>query len=69
MPVEIKELVIRAVVTNQAPLKPDSTDPEGPEGPEVSAAPQRPFAAEDRAAIISEAVREVLRILKTAKER
>lgn len=66
MPVEIKELVIRAVVTNQAPPQPASPDPTDPE---AGAAPRRRSAEEDRAAIISEAVREVLRILKTVKER
>lgn len=55
MPVEIRELVIRAVV-----------DP-GPERP----APAAPAAltGEDRDALVEAAVREVLRILKTSKER
>lgn len=55
MPVEVKELVIRA-----------SIEPEAEQQPAASAAP--PSSA-DREAIIAAAVREVLRILRTSKER
>ena len=53
MPVEIKELIIRAVTTA--------------EPAEDEAAPLR--AAQDQDAIIQECVRQVLRILKKMKER
>ncbi|WP_199243155.1 DUF5908 family protein [Vitiosangium sp. GDMCC 1.1324] len=56
MPVEIKELVIRAVVQQ-----------EGARG-DVPTADALPSAA-DQEAIIEAAVREVLRILKASKER
>jgi len=62
MPIEIKELVIRAVV-----------DPTG--GPAHGQGAAEPGAAtasaapEDRDAIIAAAVKEVLRILRAAKER
>jgi len=55
MPVEIKELVIRAVVTQQ------------PE--EDSTMSSSPAAAADRQMIVEECVREVLRVLKSSKER
>lgn len=55
MPVEIKELVIRAVV-----------DPKG-ERPSPSAPSSLP--AEERQAIVEAAVQEVLRVLKLSKER
>lgn len=62
MPVEIKELVIRAVVHQegaQARGHGAAADGEG----EQSAEP------EDREAIVAAAVREVLRILRSSKER
>lgn len=55
MPVEIRELVLRAVV--QADSK----------RPEVGSAPTSP--PETQQALIEAAVREVLRILKTGRER
>jgi len=54
MPVEIKELIIRAVVTTQD---------------EMAEAPVQRDLAQDREAIIQECVRQVLRILKKMKER
>jgi hypothetical protein len=55
MPVEIKELVIRAITTLEAP---------GSEGP-----PPTQASPEDKEAIIQECVRQVLRILKKKRER
>ncbi|MCK6587050.1 MAG: hypothetical protein HUU21_11475 [Polyangiaceae bacterium] len=55
MPIEIKELVIRAVA---------ESDEERP-----AAAAPAPTSAEDRQAIVEAAVKEVLRILREAKER
>jgi hypothetical protein len=55
MPVEIKELVIRAVTTLEAQ--------------DSERLPQVPESAEDKEAIIQECVRQVLRILKKKKER
>jgi hypothetical protein len=55
MPVEIKELVIRAVVTTQAE--------EGPSEPRD----QRELP--DRETIVEDCVRQVLKILKESKER
>jgi hypothetical protein len=63
MPVEIKELVIRAVVQEQA----------GQTGGQGAAAPGGAEGGgttpEEREAIVALAVREVLRILKASKER
>jgi hypothetical protein len=61
MPVEIRELVIRAVTT----LAPE--DSEQPEDSERSPRVQEP--PDDRDAIIQECVRQVLRILRQRKER
>ena len=55
MPVEIRELVIRAVTTLEA------QDPER--------LPRLQAASEDKEAIVQECVRQVLRILKKKKER
>lgn len=55
MPVEIRELVIRAVVA--------------PDGDRPAPAAPAALAEEERRAIVEAAVREVLRILKTSKER
>jgi hypothetical protein len=55
MPVEIKELIIRAVVAEQ----PDEDSPVPPGPGEVS----------DRQTIVEECVRQVLRVLKNSKER
>jgi hypothetical protein len=55
MPVEIRELVIRAVTTNAA------------EAPQTGPAERDALA--DQEAIIQECVRQVLRILKKIKER
>jgi hypothetical protein len=55
MPVEIKELIIRAVVT---------ADQEN-----STALPQTQTLPEDREAIIQECVRQVLRILQKMKDR
>jgi hypothetical protein len=55
MPVEIKELIIRAVVTEQ----PDAGTPV------LSGAGEVP----DRQAIVEECMRQVLKILKKSKER
>jgi hypothetical protein len=55
MPVEIKELVIRAVVTQQP----------GEDSPEASS----PGEDSDRQTIVEECVRQVLRVLKNSKER
>lgn len=64
MPVEIKELVIRAVVQQQA----GQAGRDGASAPSLGA--ERPGGGpEDRETIVAAAVREVLRILKTSKER
>lgn len=63
VPVEIKELVIRAVVQKGGAAAAE------PANPSAQAAGSAPIAEEERAAIVSAAVREVLRILKAAKER
>jgi hypothetical protein len=55
MPVEIKELIIRAVVTEQS----DANTAALSTADEVS----------DRQTIVEECVREVLKILKKSKER
>jgi hypothetical protein len=55
MPVEIRELVIRAVTTTEAK---DSQDE-----------PQAQAAGNDQEVIIQECVRQVLRILQKNKER
>ena len=55
MPVEIRELVIRAVTTSEA------------EGEQET--PQAQAVAGDQEAIIQECVRQVLRILQKSKER
>jgi hypothetical protein len=55
MPVEIKELVIRAVAAA------DAQDSEG--------SPQSRLSPEEREAIVEECVRQVLRILKKKAER
>lgn len=56
MAVEIKELVIRAVVSEGEEKEPESGE-------------AKTSAGGDRAAIVAEAVKEVLRILKASKER
>lgn len=63
MPIEIKELVIRAVVD------PTGGPAHGQGAAEPGAAPASAAAPEDRDAIIAAAVKEVLRILRAAKER
>lgn len=63
MPVEIKELVIRAVITQPAESTGSPTSRPHP-SERVDAEP-----ALDREAVVREAVREVLRILKAGKER
>ena len=55
MPVEIKELIIRAVAER---------DPES-----SSRAPGMPMASEEKDALVNACVRQVLRILKNSKER
>ncbi|HZF48944.1 MAG TPA: DUF5908 family protein [Polyangiaceae bacterium] len=59
MPVEIKELVIRAVVQQEG---------ERP-APARGAPPNERLAAEERQAIVQATVMEVLRILKESKGR
>jgi hypothetical protein len=61
MPVEIRELVIRAVATS-APE--DSEQPQDPEG-----SPRAQVSVDDTHAIIQECVRQVLKILQKKKER
>ncbi len=55
MPVEIKELVIRAVTTLEAE--------------DSERLPQRQESSNDKDAIVQECVRQVLRILKKKEER
>ncbi|MEZ4731479.1 MAG: DUF5908 family protein [Caldilineaceae bacterium] len=55
MPIEIKELVIRAVVITQ--------------DAEAEAIPSTPASPDEKEALIQECVRQVLRILKQMKER
>ena len=57
MAIEIRELVIRAVV-------PSHTSPVGPPGPEAQAASRK-----KERALVAATVREVLRILKRDRER
>lgn len=61
MPVEIRELIIRAAVAQDRPPS------DGREDIEARAACREP--AEDREALIQECVRQVLRILQQNKER
>lgn len=62
MPIEIRELVIRAVAI------PEREDTE--EGLEAEAGPRQPAESLDgQEAIIQECVRQVLRILRKEKER
>ncbi len=56
MPVEIKELVIRAAVDSDRGREPDERG-------------DGPGAASEREAIVQECVRQVLRILEKARER
>jgi len=69
MPVEIRELVIRAVTTLEAEDAQGS--PEDAEGsPEdAEGSPQVQTPPDDKDAIIQECVKQVLRILKKTKER
>jgi len=60
MPVEIRELVIRAVTTME---REDTTDNPEAEGSSRSA------STGDRESIVQECVRQVLRILRKEKER
>ena len=64
MPIEIKELVIRAVVSPEArPVSgPGATEPGG-------SAAGSGAESEEREAIVAAAVKEVLRILRASKER
>lgn len=62
MPVEIKELVIRAVVSQEGARA-------GGHGAAASGEGAERAEPEDREAIVAAAVREVLRILKSSKER
>jgi hypothetical protein len=62
MPIEIKELVIRAVVAQEA-------DPLQDAGSSVSAAAASPGTDAATEDIIQECVRQVLRILEKNKER
>ncbi|HRI15307.1 MAG TPA: DUF5908 family protein [Verrucomicrobiota bacterium] len=55
MPIEIKELVIRAIV--------DETKDEAPSARAEASAPS------DRSALVEECVREVLKILERTRER
>ncbi len=64
MPVEIKELVIRAVVS---PATPDRAEPAGKVGGDGAAADAPGVVNQD--AVVAAAVKEVLRILRAAKER
>lgn len=59
MPVEIKELVIRAVAQQSGQEQADSGSASGASS----------SSHEERAAIVEAAVKEVLRILRAAKER
>jgi hypothetical protein len=61
MPVEIRELVIRAVAIS---IPEDPTPTEDPEG-----SPYVQESAHDTQAIIQECVRQVLKILQKKKER
>ena len=63
MPIEIKELVIRAVVGRNAPDPVASNDDAVAE---AAAAPRDTAATED---IVQECVRQVLRILEKNRER
>lgn len=58
MPVEIRELVIRAVV-----------DPKGERPAPAGSAASVASASDEREAIVAAAVAEVLRILRAAQER
>jgi hypothetical protein len=59
MPVEIRELVIRAVVVE----KPEEQDGVEPESPLLSG------SMDSNEAIVQECVRQILRILRKEKER
>lgn len=59
MPVEIRELVIRAVTTE----KPEDEDGAEPESPLLAG------SMDSNEAIVQECVRQVLRILRKEKER
>lgn len=61
MPVEIRELIIRAVAMPEQEDADDLADVEHPRQPRIS--------PPDREAIIQECVRQVLRILRREEER
>jgi hypothetical protein len=63
MPVEIRELIIRAVAA-APPREPAAEDEDGDELPSLSSEPDH-----DREAIVQECVRQVLRILQQQKGR
>lgn len=57
MPVEIRELVIRAVATSEGP------------GSDLEGSPNLSGGADEQSAIVQECVRQVMRILRKEKGR
>ena len=66
MPIEIKELVIRAVTYRELREKQRSKDPRSGSDAAGASGGEPPI---DRTAIIEAAVKEVLRVLRAEKER
>jgi Family of unknown function (DUF5908) len=70
MPIEIRELVIRAVVTAGAdPQAAEQAEPNELASSAASALPPTPSASAEREALVQACVQQVLRILKKLKER
>lgn len=70
MTIEIRELVIRAVVDARGAAPPPTDHPFAPPpAPGAAAAPDPVRAPEDREALVARCVREVLRELRRARER
>ncbi len=67
MPVEIKELVIRAVVDSTCDRP--TTGAAGASGAAGTSSAAGAQSGGDQAALVAAAVKEVLRVLRTSKER
>ena len=70
MTIEVRELVIRAIVEGRpARAQLGTAEPALPGPPPASAGAGAPFTAEDREAVVARCVREVLRELRKSRGR